>query len=252
MKDKILLIDADTIVWQIAYKFSQEETFEGLAWMVENMTKQWMLDLSKETNCKYYIGVLQDEQPTFRHNLALSQPYKGTRKEKPEWYIKVSPIVRKVLQDVYQFKIASGIESDDVISILMGVLKDGEYEGVVAGIDKDLLQIPGMNYNYNTKQWLLVHKEVAERNLWKQVLMGDSTDSIQGLPGIGPKKAEAILDQVEVDKYPFVVLAAYIGKFGDRVGLLKFAETVNLVTLLTEGEIDFEPILNPFYKDSPE
>ena len=241
----VTLIDGDTLVWRVAYKFSEQELQDDQHWQVENQTTLELKQIMDKTATEYMVGFLGDGLPTFRDNLALSVPYKGNRKEKPDWYVKVSPIIKKFLKAKYGFQMVSGIEVDDVLSMTVHSLKE-DHELIIAGIDKDLLQIPGKHYNYGNDSWLLVHPEVAEKTLWLQVLTGDSTDNIQGLPGIGPKKAEAILAEHSIDKYPFVVLAAYIKKFGVRVGTLKFSETTNLIMMLPEGKSTPELIANPF------
>lgn len=64
----------------------------------------------------------------------------------------------------------------------------------VVTIDKDLDCIPGTHYNPRTKQIYQVEQEWSDYFYWKQLLMGDSVDNIPGIQGIGPKKAEKILE----------------------------------------------------------
>lgn len=89
-------------------------------------------------------------------------------------------------------------EADD----MCGVEQKQDGSTIVCGIDKDLLQIPGLHY-----QWPLIRKgeiirpalfhdidvETGWRNLFTQALTGDVSDNIKGVYGIGPKKAEKIL-----------------------------------------------------------
>ena len=67
------------------------------------------------------------------------------------------------------------------------------------GIDKDLLQIPGNHYNFNKKTHRFVSDDEAHKLLMIQCLTGDRTDNIPGIKGIGPKKAEKILEGVNTD-----------------------------------------------------
>ena len=70
---------------------------------------------------------------------------------------------------------------------------------VIAGVDKDLLQIPG--YHYHLKKGTLEHISWydAIRNFFIQCLMGDTADNIPGVPGIGRVKAKKALDKTPVE-----------------------------------------------------
>lgn len=80
-------------------------------------------------------------------------------------------------------------EADDLLAIYNERYEDA----VIVSVDKDLKQCPGTHYNPVTK----VTEEVSEveglRNFYTQLLIGDKTDDIEGIYGIGPKKAEKIL-----------------------------------------------------------
>ena len=252
---KLLIIDADSLIWAVAYKFSEEKLSPEDVWMVENRCTLELKDILVESKCTEFVGLMAGSTPVFRNNLALSQPYKGTRKEKPDWYTELSPIIKGFLESKYGFQTVEGIEVDDALSMIANTYahrvrqpEEEEIELILASKDKDMLQIEGNHYNYSTKKWLLVTEEQSEQNLWEQVLKGDSSDSVGGIPGIGAKKASTILEEQPVERYPFVVLAAYIKFFGIRVGTLKFAEACNLLIMLTEGETAIEPVLNPFTK----
>jgi 5'-3' exonuclease len=75
----------------------------------------------------------------------------------------------------------------------------------------------------------------AEKFLWKQVLMGDSTDNIQGIPGVGIKTAENWLKDREKEIEGFV-LRKYVEKFGVVEGLEQFFINFRLVYLLKTKE----------------
>ena len=245
---KLLILDADSLIWAVAYKFSEDKIKPEDFWMVENRCTLELKDILVKSGCDQFVGLMGSSEPTFRHRLALTAPYKGTRKEKPDWYIQLSPVIKKFLESKYDFKTVEGIEVDDALAMIANKHEDENIELILASKDKDMLQIEGKHYNYSTETWLLVSKEQSEKNIWEQVLKGDSSDSVGGIPGIGAKKASTILEGHPVEQYPFIVLAAYIKFFGIRSGALKFAEACNLLILLSEGEIAIEPILNPFTK----
>ena len=94
---------------------------------------------------------------------------------------------------------ANGMEADDLVSIWAYEAREKENQYVVVGIDKDLLQIPGNHYNFNKKTHRFVSDDEAHKLLMIQCLTGDRTDNIPGIKGIGPKKAEKILEGVNND-----------------------------------------------------
>ena len=81
--------------------------------------------------------------------------------------------------------------------------------------------------------------------------MGDSTDGIPGIPGLGPKTADAIIDNMPKSKlsYHEVVLSHYIAKFKLQEGVKRFAETFQLVYILKNKEDLSEDRIDVFSYD---
>ena len=69
-----------------------------------------------------------------------------------------------------------------------------------------------MHYNYQKAEFLHTSPEQANLFLWKQVLMGDSTDNIPGIPGVGVNTAEKLLKDRTKD-YEGFALKQYVEKF---------------------------------------
>ena len=80
-------------------------------------------------------------------------------------------------------------------------------------------------------------REQAAFNLWKQVLTGDSTDNIPGVPKVGERKAEKLLASVRsIDQYRDICLKEYQKHYKDQAEQIML-ENYNLVYLLrTEKE----------------
>lgn len=64
---------------------------------------------------------------------------------------------------------------------------------IMVSDDKDLKTVPGKLYRPMADEQLEISEAEADKNFFTQVLTGDATDGYKGIPGIGPKKAEAIL-----------------------------------------------------------
>ena len=231
MSSKILLIDGDSLMYYEAFKEqTEEEAIDGI--------NKRLLHMCKETGTNEYIGFLT-KGSCFRYKVAKSKGYKSTRPtEKPDLLYKL----KDYLQNTLKFDIVEQLEADDLVCYWDNKL---EQNTIICSPDKDVLkQTPGKHYNYRwTKEsrgsWVTTSKEDAEKFLWQQVLMGDSTDGIPGLPGVGEKTALKILDNMDSVKhssYDTIVLDKYIKEFGVSEGVSRFAETFKLVYMLRTPE----------------
>jgi hypothetical protein len=126
-----------------------------------------------------------------------------------------------------------GMEAEDAAGIIQYAHKDKST--VIVGVDKDLLCVPGWHYNPVKQE--LVYVTLAEANtyFWKQVLTGDRVDNILGIPGLGPKTADKLIDPVagSWDGMMDVVIKAYIKHYGHvEQGEEAMHETAKLVWIL--------------------
>jgi len=222
---KVALIDADSLLYFEMGKDTLEEAIEGL--------NQRIQQILIETEADSYIGYLTRGK-CFRYNIAKSKPYKYNRKHgsKPPIYYALDAYIQ---QSPWNFRSFSGLEADD----LVGLARSVNPNSVICSPDKDVLcQLPGKHYNYQKANFHETTEEEATAFLWKQVLMGDSTDGIPGIPGLGPKTADAIIDNMpSVLSYHQVVLSQYLAKFKLDEGVARFAETFKLVRMHTDIDV---------------
>lgn len=140
-----------------------------------------------------YIGsdnlqVILSGPNNFRKEVAFTKPYKGNRKEKPTHY----EALRNYLIDAFNTVVTDGEEADDYIGYMQMEYPEG-YSCIVT-IDKDLDMIPGLHYNFVTEQEYYVTDDQADWAFLRQLLTGDATDNIPGIPGTGEAKAAKQLD----------------------------------------------------------
>jgi hypothetical protein len=142
---------------------------------------------------EFDIRVYLSNGPCFRHRVATTRPYKGSRadKRKPTYLNDI----REYLIQQYDTYVAEDEEADDMLGIQ--ATKAGPYGAVIISIDKDLDQIPGLKYNFMHDVGYEVSENQAWYNLCIQMMTGDSTDDIPGLPKIGPGKAKKALHGLE-------------------------------------------------------
>jgi len=75
-----------------------------------------------------------------------------------------------------------------------------EQDYVICTIDKDLDNIRGWHYNFQRNDLYYLSEKETIKHFYKQLLTGDRTDNIPGLKGIGDKRAEKILADLEDEK----------------------------------------------------
>ena len=213
------LIDADIMLYRACWKHEGEEVelaYETIDAMFEH--------IFYVTKCLSYIGFLTGRD-NFRKEIAVTKEYKGNRKDMPlpEHFDNV----RQYLTKEWGCKVVDGIEADDALGICQTELD----KTIICSIDKDLLQIEGLHYNWNNNEVSFVNQHDANRLVHKQTLMGDSTDNIVGIPRVGKVKAEKILSGGEMeDSYEDICMNAYKEHFEDEnEALAKFKETLDLV-----------------------
>ena len=221
MKETIALIDGDSLIYYEMGKPTLEEALEGIDTRIRHMLNQ--------CNANKYAGFLTSGR-CFRYAAAKTKPYKGNRKygNKPI----IFPAIKEYLRQEWNFISVPELEADDLVSVYHDPMIT-----IICSPDKDVLyQNKICNYNYGKAEMITVDETEAIKFLWKQMLMGDSTDGIVGIPKVGAKTADLWLQNILPKEMPEVVLNKYIEKFGYAEGITKFAETFKLVYILKSKE----------------
>ena len=215
------LVDADIIAYRCAAA-GEEDDLSDVLMSTENFIK----DMYRRINLGKYIFFLTGSN-NFRHDVAVTKPYKGNRKDvaKPKHLYDV----RDFLVEHFNSMVIDGFEADDALASAR--YRYGE-QSVILTIDKDLYQIPGYHYNFVKDERYLVSAVEACYNLWKQVVTGDSTDNIPGLAGVGEAKFDKAWDSQRS-----VVSAAEIAWnfYQDREATRElFNEQIDLIRMRTD------------------
>ena len=168
-----------------------------------------------DTNAKPRIFLTEGR--TFRYDIAVTKPYKGTRVSKKPWHYKNLSVF---LYDILGAEKVTGIEADDRMAI-----EQTKSNGttIIVSRDKDLRQVPGWCFSWELglqpsfgptvvdKLGTIALEKRSGKNVIKatgllsfyaQVLTGDVVDNIPGLPGCGPVAAYDILTY-EDEEYTF-------------------------------------------------
>lgn len=153
-----------------------------------------------------YMMVAFDIGKTFRHE--QYDEYKGGRKETPDDLKIQFPVAKKILTAMgIKYLECVGYEADDIIgTISLWCDKDPEYEALIVSSDKDLLQLISDETKVKllkTKDYIMMDKNTFMdtygfepiRMIDLKSLMGDTSDNIPGVKGIGEKGAIKLLSE---------------------------------------------------------
>lgn len=144
---------------------------------------------------RIHLIVMLSGPSNFREDVATLRPYKGGRD--PDHKPVHGPAILDYLDANYDTMYSVNEEADDMMGYMQMLHMHRGEMSCIATIDKDLDMIPGPHYNFHRKHFYYVEQDDADRFFYYQLITGDSTDNIGGIPGMGPKKAEAFRQKWE-------------------------------------------------------
>lgn len=228
VQEKVLAVDGDIIAYRTAAVC--EDHFEGACQAILQSTLDSITSITGIKKMRIYLS----GKSNFRYDVAVTKPYKGNRVSmvRPQFL----PACREFLMEYCNAIVVDGFEADDAIATDMTV--NGAYH---CGIDKDILQIEGKHYNYVKDEWAEVSAEQAIITLHRQILKGDASDNIPGLPRIGDKKAaDAIQDASTALEDTMAMYEEVVGLKMPGVNWLEYlSEQSRLVTMVKDMDLDY-------------
>lgn len=206
-QDKIVLIDADSLLYFSSYGSEEDQVFS------ETKLSEKIYDIFNIIETAYdvekYILFVKGKN-NFRYK--IFPDYKKMRKEKPP----IIDVLAQYLVNNFQAIESHNAESDDYVYSCSQV-SDFKERSIICSVDKDLLQIPGLHYNYQKNIFISVSKDEAVSNLAKQMITGDAADGIKCLHGYGPVKANKILHNCTTEyQYIKAIFKEYLFVYKNR------------------------------------
>ncbi len=199
-----------------------------------------------------YLAVVFDTpKPTFRHE--KYPEYKSTRAKAPDELVEQFPWIDNTVDAFNIFRISiEGFEADDLIGTLSLKAASVDMEVLIFTGDKDFYQLVNDKIKIlNTKDYSVMDPSAVkekfgvfpEKVIDVLALMGDSSDNVPGVPGIGPKTAISLIE--EFNDFDTILsegpvkkkgkLAQSLADFKDQAILSK-----DLVTIKTDCPIEFD------------
>ena len=264
---KLLILDGNSVINRAFFGVKPLTTREGLYTHAIYGFLNILERMEKEEQPEAIAVAFDLHGPTFRH--LKYDAYKANRHGMPEELAQQMPIMKDVLRamniPIYE---CQGWEADDVIGTVGKICSNNGWECVIVTGDRDSLQLIGENVHVklviskpgNTTATLYTEEIFREEYgfgpktlIDLKALMGDSSDNIPGVAGVGPKTAKELL-------YKFGSLDGVYENIDDASIRPKLREKLTadkekaylsyeLATIVSEAPIDFEPkdaIIQPY------
>jgi len=207
LKKKLMIIDGNSLINRAFYALPPLTNREGIhtngVYGFLNMLNKILDDYKPN-----YISVAFDmKAPTFRHE--KFEEYKAHRKKMPNELAEQIPILKEVL-DAYKIHRTElkGFEADDLIGTIAKHCASKDFEVIIVTGDKDALQLVSENIKVLITKRGISNLETYDPEKIKQEygitpkqiidfkgLVGDKSDNIPGISGIGEKTASKLLSQ---------------------------------------------------------
>lgn len=210
----ITAIDADSLLFRCAYGDNISEKMMRDRWDTK-------IELIKNNTWADEVKIAVKGINNFREK--LDPEYKAQRPT-------IDEIMKKKLNFLHTYAKEQGAvqcdgwEADDQVVAWHYEAKQNGDDPVIAGIDKDLLQVVGTHYNYGGSakkpipeddRWHITDADEGWLRFCKQLLTGDTIDNIKGIYRVGDKKAEKALAGLSHTEMMQKVADMYKDEFGD-------------------------------------
>lgn len=202
----MILIDGDKIVYSVGFATNKKdcdpEPIENALYLVKQIMRSIFSELG---NDDYRLFLTSSDKSNYRFALAKTVQgsyvgYKGNRDPTQNQNMRPKPVhydaIRDYMEKYWKAEMISNMEADDAL----GIYSDPE-STILAHVDKDINMIPGWHYNIDTKEKYYVEDgeplRLSDKNkilgggwrfFYAQMLQGDSSDNIPGVPQHGPKR----------------------------------------------------------------
>lgn len=265
MSEKLVLIDGHSILNRAFFGLPDLTNSQGLHTNAVYGFLNILFKILEEEKPNYLAVAFDVKAPTFRHQ--MFEEYKGTRKPMADELRQQVPVMKDMLKKMgVPIVELPGFEADDLIGTLsvMGE-KQGMEVSVVSG-DRDLLQLATDHVqiripktkktgteieNYYAKDVVERYSVSPKEFIDVKALMGDTSDNIPGVPGIGEKTATALIEKYKaieaVHEHAAEVkpprAANNIVEYWEQAVMSK-----ELATIITNAPVTEEPVSFTFEK----
>ena len=292
MSEKRVLIDGHSILNRAFYGIPEFTNSEGLHTNAVYGFLNILFKILDEEKAQYLAVAFDLKAPTFRHKMYAE--YKGTRKAMPEELREQVPLMKEVLSAMgVPLLMKEGYEADDLLGTIAGQAERAGLEVSIVSGDRDLLQLATDKVQIRIPKTKRTGTEienyyaadVKEKYLVTptefvdvKALMGDASDNIPGIPGVGEKTATKIisefgsienahdhLEEIKPNKaklsleehYDLAVLSKTLAKINTESPVTLDLQAAQLTDLYTPEaftwmkKLEFKNLLSRFHVEAP-
>ena len=256
---KLMVIDGNSIINRAYYGIRPLTTRDGLYTHAVFGFLTTLLRLKAEESPDALCVTFDVHAPTFRHT--ADEDYKATRKGMPEELRQQMPVLKEVLDalNIPRYELA-GWEADDLIGTISRKCEAAGWECVVVTGDKDSLQLITDHTKVklvSTRMGQTTTKDMDEAAFRERygfapihmidlkALMGDTSDNIPGVPGVGEKTAMDLIQKYQSIETLYAKLPDIEAKPAAIRKLTEGEESAHhsywLATIVTDAPLEFRP-----------
>ena len=199
--ERLLILDSNSLMNRAFYALPPLTNSEGIHTNAIYGFTNMLLKMKEEIKPDYIVAAFDRKAPTFRHK--EFEDYKAGRKKMPDELREQFPLIKELLEllsiNIYEI---DGFEADDIIGTVAKIAEKNAIEVYIVTGDKDALQLAT-----NLTKVVITKKGVTETAIYDEKtfieefsvtpnqfidvkgLMGDKSDNIPGVPGVGEKTA---------------------------------------------------------------
>ena len=257
MREKIVLIDGHSILNRAFYGVPDLTNSEGLHTNAVYGFLNIMFKVLDEEKPEYLTVTFDVHAPTFRHKMFAD--YKGTRKPMAEELRQQVPVIKDVLKAMnIEIIEKEGLEADDLLGTISCMCEEKGMDVSIISGDRDTLQLATEHVkiripktkqgrteveDYNASDVIEKYGVTPKEFIDVKALMGDASDNIPGVPGVGEKTATKIIQQYKsienayehVDELKPPRASRNLKEFWEQAEMSK-----TLATIETHAEIEFD------------
>lgn len=222
---KLVLLDSNSLIHRAFYALPPLSDSKGRYTNAIYGFMSMLVRIIKELKPTHMVAAFDLKGPTFRHK--MYDKYKATRKPMADELASQIPLLKDLIREMgIAIVELEGYEADDIIGTLA---KKTHFDTVVVSGDRDNLQLVSKNTRvWFTKKGISNVEELdlislGAKNLTPDMiievksLMGDSSDNIPGVPGVGEKTALALLSKYETLDGVYTHIEEIKGKLKERL-----------------------------------
>ncbi|WP_404453499.1 DNA polymerase I [Virgibacillus necropolis] len=207
MSNKLVLIDGNSIIYRAFFALPLLNNDKGVYTNAVYGFTTMLLRILEDEKPTHMLVAFDAGKTTFRHK--TYKEYKGGRQKTPQELSEQFSLLKELLDafEIPHYQLEQ-YEADDIIGTLATNGKDEKWDVTVISGDKDLLQLVSDHVTVNltkkgisdvetyTPAFLKEKMEInSEQVIELKALMGDNSDNIPGVPGVGQKTAVKLLKQ---------------------------------------------------------